>query len=237
MNVHDHILGIAGLAFLAVAVPTMGCGGHTVTLVPQVHPGPGRTMRPERILALSASCGAAERSCPRQHIELVDSIVRAELDFAGLTIVEPERLRAEARERQETHETERQTHASTTVVNEDPDIGFGRTTTIENTSASERETVTIVLDGSAFEDLTIPEQRAVLAQAGTDSVVTVRIVVGAQGAWTRNQEVEVMVKLRVDHGKTMAWASRCAASSNDFAAVSGALEHATRCAVRGGMEL
>jgi hypothetical protein len=91
-----------------------------------------------------------------------------------------------------------------------------------------------VLDGPGFDDLTIDARHAVMEKSGADSVVSVRIVVGGQlGLWVPNQSVEVMVKLGVNQGDTMAWASRCTASSNDFSTVTLALENAARCAMRG----
>ena len=59
------------------------------------------------------------------------------------------------------------------------------------------------------------------------------MVGGKMGVWVPNQNVEVMVRLGVNRGDEMAWASRCTASSNDFSTVSAALEHAARCAMHG----
>ncbi len=110
---------------------------------------------------------------------------------------------------------------------------FDRTVTTGSESERSQQTTTTVLTGASFDDLTVPQQKAVLAEAGADAVVVVRVVIGAHhGAW-QGQNVEVMAKLAVDSGATMAWASRCNADSGAFANVSAALEHATRCAIQG----
>jgi hypothetical protein len=93
----------------------------------------------------------------------------------------------------------------------------------------------VVLDGPGFEDLSVDERKEVLDKTGADAILSVRIVVGGQiGVWVPNQNVEVMVKLGVNLGDSMAWASRCTASSNEFATVDAALEQAARCAIYGG---
>jgi hypothetical protein len=67
----------------------------------------------------------------------------------------------------------------------------------------------VVLDGSNFDDLSVDEKHQVIDKAGTDSVASVRIVVGGNiGVWVPNQNVEVMVKLGVNRGDEMAWATR-----------------------------
>ena len=63
----------------------------------------------------------------------------------------------------------------------------------------------------------------------------VRVVVGGRrGVWAPDQAVEVVVKLAVGGGATMAWAARCTASAREFASVNAALEYAARCAIDGG---
>ena len=70
-----------------------------------------------------------------------------------------------------------------------------------------------------------------------DWLVVTRVIVGAQQGLVPTQPyqtVEVMVRLAVNRGDTMAWASRCAATSSDAMTVTTALEQAARCAVFGG---
>lgn len=223
------------LAALFALVACSCGGGQKVVLEPQVHLGPAQNVRPKRILALSASCGSVEFSCPHRYIETVDGIVRSSLDFTGFTVVDPETLRAETRQRHVTKESENTAKTSKTTIHEDRPLAFDRNATITNETVSHRDKTTTVLDGPGFEDLTVAERRAVVSEAKADAVLITRIVVGAQhGVWSPDQEVEVLVKLQVDSGDTMAWASRCVASSNDFATIDAALENATRCAVYGG---
>lgn len=203
---------------LVLGLAVAGCGPMAATpppLRPEVRHGPAAGARPGRVLVLPAACGAVDQPCPRSYVQTVDAIVRGGLEFAGYSLVESERLRSETRQRHEEH---------------------GRTTTSSQSppSATTTETSLVVLDGPGFEDLSVDERHAVLEGSGADAVLSVRIVVGGQmGVWVPNQHVEVMVKLGVNHGDAMAWASRCTASSNDFTTVDAALEHAARCAVYG----
>jgi hypothetical protein len=64
------------------------------------------------------------------------------------------------------------------------------------------------------------------------SVLTTRVIVGANhGTWTKQQDVEVMVKLSAAHDGTMRWSSRCRASSDHHDTANQAIEAAARCAV------
>ena len=224
-------------ASILAALVFAGCatGSATPALSPQVQVGPGAKMNAVRVLTLSASCGSVEFECPAEYVGLVDSIVRSSMDFAGYALVDPETLRKVARQRQESTEREVITNESASTSTTERPLDFDDTTTSQSASRSTRTVKTTVLDGPGFDDLTVADRKAVLAEAGADSVLKVRIVVGAQvGVWAPNQNVEVMVKLGVAGGDTMAWASRCIASSNDFQSVNAALENAARCAVYGG---
>lgn len=203
-------------------------------LAPQVQLGPGQGTRPQRVLVLAASCGSVDYRCPSEYTETVDGIVRGGMEFAGYALVEPDQLRNVTRQREETHETERTSTASRTDSHVERPLDFDDNSTTVARSETETTKSTIHLDGPGFEDLTVAERRDVLREAGADAVLVVRVVVGATtGVWAPDQSVEVMVKLGVDEGATMAWASRCMASSNDFSNVRAALENAARCAVWG----
>lgn len=220
---------------LALALAA-ACGPSTqVKLTPQVQPGPGNHNSATRVLALSASCGSVEFECPDNYVSVVDSIVRSTMDFAGYKLVEASGLRNETRERSETHEKEVTESQSASRVDHERALDFDDHTTAESHSRTTHTKSTTILNGSNFEDLSVGDRKKVLSDAGADSVLTVRIVVGAQvGSWGPNQNVEVMVKLGVQGGDVMAWASRCMASSNQFDTVDAALENAARCAVYGG---
>lgn len=220
---------------LSVTAALAGCATSTPRpLVAQVQAGPGNQVRPQKVLALSAACGSAEFRCPREYVATVDAIVRSTMDFAGYQLVSPDTLRTETRDRHETHVREETTEESHARYKNEKPLDFDDTSTVDSKTRTTKTTSVIELDGSGFSDLTVPERRAVLAEAGADAVLTTRVVVGAEvGNWNPDQRVEVMVKLSVDGGETMAWASRCSASSNEFSTVTGALENATRCAIHG----
>lgn len=222
--------------FLVIALAASACAGSRPppVLRPQVQIGPGARVATRRVLVLSASCGSMEFRCPREYIDTVDGIVRSQMDFAGYALVDPETLRNRTRERHETHDEGTVRTASSSKTEDKPNWAPDRTTIHSAQSVTETEQHHTELDGPGFQDLTVSERREVLAEAGADGVLVVRVVVGAEnGVWAPDQHAEVMLKLAVDSGDTMAWASRCMASSNDFASVSAALESATRCAVQG----
>jgi hypothetical protein len=203
--------------------------------VAQVQAGPGSQTRATRVLSLSASCGSVDFECPPEYIETVDGIVRSTMEFAGYSLVEPRTLRVETRERTETREREVVESDRSSRTTENRPLDFDRDVTSESRSRTTRTTSTTVLTGPGFDDLTVGERKQVLAEAGADSVLNVRVVVGARvGEWSPNQNVEVMVRLGVEGGDVMAWASRCSASSNTYSTVNAALENAARCAVYGG---
>lgn len=222
---------------LALALALASACGSTnqVQLRPQVQLGPASHEQATKVLALSATCGSVEFECPDEYVAVVDGIVRSTMDFAGYTLVEPRTLRDENRDRHETREKEviETENASSTRV--ERTLDFDDEVISSGSSRTTRKRTVTVLTGSNFEDLDVGTRKKVLAEAGADSVLTVRIVVGAEvGVWAPNQNVEVMVKLGVEGGDAMAWASRCIASSNDFSTVNAALENAARCAVYGG---
>lgn len=224
LNLCVAITILGGAASCAEAPP--------VALMPQVQAGPGYQTRPTRVLALSASCGSVDFQCPPEYGSTVDGIVRSGLEFAGYAVVQPDQLRLETRQRHETHESERSQSASQASTKVERTLDFDDNISSSHATQSASQRSTIILDGPGFDDLTVAERQQVLTDAGADGVLSVRIVVGALvGGWTPNQDVEVMVKLGVDDGDTMAWASRCTASSNDFSTANAALENAARCAI------
>jgi hypothetical protein len=222
-------LGAGGIAGCAHDKPPL-------VLVPDFQPGPAADAHPKRVLALQAICGSVEYRCPAEFGQTADAIVRGGLEFAGYAVVNDESLRLDTRARHEEHVANQSTGSGKDqVVSGHAFIPFDRHVTTSTGEHSERsESSTITLDGSGFADLSVDERREVLLKSGADAVASVRVVVGGQtGMWVPNQQVEVLVKLGANLGDTMAWASRCTASSNDFSTVTAALEHAARCAMRG----
>lgn len=206
-----------------------------VTLRPQVMTGPAAGSPPGRVLVLHAACGSVDLPCPQSYIETVDAIVRGGLEFAGYNLVESDSLRNQTRQRHEEHSSTNSSSGSSSQTKVEGVLIPDETTTSTSSSGSSSESHYVVLDGPGFDDLSVDERHAVLAKSGATSVLSVRIIVGANtGVWTANQSVEVMVKLGVNQGDAMAWSARCLASSNDFATVNSALENAARCAIYGG---
>ena len=223
-----------------IVIPTVllaACVARTpAPAIPEVQAGPSKAARPGRILVLTPTCGGLEAKCPRNYINTVDNTVRASLEFKGLAVVDPEHMRLETRQRHKTREVAEASSHEDSKTNRGS-LGLDGSVRESRNMNSSSEKTTIVLDGPGFDDLTPAERDQVFDQAGADSIVVTRVIVGAQRGWNPNmpnQTVEVMVRLAVDHGDTMAWASRCSASSNDYATVSAALEQAARCAVFGG---
>lgn len=225
------------LASFATGLVLAACGAprQHVALTPQVQTGPANGAPAGRVLVLHAACGSLDHPCPPSYIETVDNIVRGGLEFAGYNLVEAESLRNQTRTRHEEQSTTTTNSSSQNVTDHERSLAPDDRITDTRNSSSETRTSYVVLDGSGWEDLSVDERHQVLAKAGANSVLSVRIVVGANvGVWTPDQNVEVTVKLGVQQGDAMAWAARCLASSNDFATVNAALEHAARCAIYGG---
>ncbi len=221
------------LILLAVVFAASCASRSTPVLVPQVQAGPSAQIPAKRVLALSASCGSVEFECPPEYVSVVDGIVRSSMDFAGYSIVDPATLRNDARERNEVREREVITRDSSSSTETERVLDFDTSTHSGSKSRTVKTKKVTYLSGAGFNDLSVTERKNVIADAGADSVLTVRIIVGAQvGVWAPNQQVEVMAKLVIDDN--MAWASRCMASSNDFTSVEAALENAARCAIYGG---
>jgi hypothetical protein len=223
-----------------VAVPLLFVAGCVASSRPQpvlvadVRSGPGVAIHPKRTLALSATCGSVEWRCPKSYVDTVDGIVRGGLEFEGHALIQSDELLASTRARHE----EVKTSSTTTNASSVSTTGGLLVPDVEERSASASQTDVydrlVVLDGPTFEDLALGERQQLLRDAGAEGVLTVRIVVGGdRGLWGPDQDAEVMIKLAVDAGETMAWAARCTASSNDFGKIETALEQAARCAING----
>lgn len=212
---------IGHATLVAVALGwTLGCVGVGTPAGPSmpalrahVRYGPGLHVLPRKVLALSAVCRSVESDCPDEYSAIVDNIVRMSTAFAGYALIVPEDLQLETAQR--TYIVHRST------------CGRARAPT------QVRETVW--LHGARLEDLSVEQRRTVLEQAGIDSVLSVRIVVGPRGFVKAkpDQVVEVSVKLGVERGRTLAWASRCHTSLLTHGSVEAALEYASRCAIHG----
>ena len=119
----------------AVACTTIGCVGTPVrsgpvtpAMTPQVRHGPGVHVKPQKILALSATCGSVTAPCPRTYIDTVDNIVRSGMDFAGYTLVLPDQLLNKTIDRTEQHTNVVTSESSKTTTVERRPLRFDRST-------------------------------------------------------------------------------------------------------------
>ncbi len=219
------------LSMFTIALTGCMATGSTA-LRPEANMGPGAAVRPTKTLAMSATCGSAEFECPDSYIDTVNSIVRSSLEFKGYALVLPEQLNAQNLDRQAT--TDKSVTNTTNESHGDTRGLLLRRETVDtnSTSTTEVKSSHIVVTGSTFADLSVADRVMVMQQAGADSVVVTRVVVGAMtGVWTPNKNVEVMAQLTVDGGNTVAWAVRCTAPSGAFGTATAALEGAARCAM------
>lgn len=206
-------------------------------LAPQAMIGPAAGP-PGRVLVLTASCGGLAAECRDSWAPAVDAIVTGSLDFHGYNTIDPATLRKDERTRHETIETtdDRTESSSSTETAEAGVIGIIPIASL-GASASASVTVTrtrhktVVLEGASFEDLRLEDRTALMAMAGANSVLTTRVIVGANySAWTEAQVVEVVIKLAAADTGEMRWSTRCAATSAEYASVDAAIEGAARCA-------
>ena len=101
-------------------------------------------------------------------------------------------------------------------------------------SLSRSKQKTIVVTGATIDELRPEDRQILLELAGAESLLSTRLVVGANyDNWSSSQQVEVMVKLSDAKSGAMRVAARCAASSADFPSVDAAIGAAARCAVSG----
>lgn len=216
------------------------CGGTTANrgpLTAEVMRGPASGPA-GRVLVMTATCGSLEEECRNTWAPTVDQIVLGGLEFRGYDTIDPDSLRKDERKRDETiqEDHERVESERTTSGGGAGFIGLlpfagGGASSSKTITVRQSRHKTIVLQGASFEDLRLEDKQALMQLAGANTVVTTRVVVGANyGTWTRAQLVEVIVKLAAADTGTMRWSTRCAASSADHANVELAIEDAARCA-------
>ena len=214
------------------------CGGANRTLHSELATGPAQGP-PGRVLVVSATCGNLDAACRNHWAPSVDQIVTSALEFHGYATIDPQSLRKDEATRTETtssgtsrtETTTQGTSVSGGVVGPLPIIMAsklnGRSVTV-----SESQQKTVIVEGATYDELPIEDRRTLLELAGAGSVLTTRVVVGADyGVWTKKQDVEVMVKLSAATDGEMRWSSRCRASSTNHDNANQAIEAAARCAV------
>jgi hypothetical protein len=209
---------------LSLIATTAACAtspASRVRLTPQTRLGPASSTKPARVLLAPPTCGSIEAPCPRELVDSVSTIVASELELRGHSVSARADLVPSPRERAETHDESTRTSTTTGPI-------------FEHRHAERTTRTHVELFGSTYEDLPPAERRALVAESGAGGVVTVRVILGAtDGVWSPSQDVEVLVRLGVSSTDDMAWASRCVARSDAFESVAHALEHATRCAMKG----
>jgi hypothetical protein len=217
----------------------VGCSSSSA---PVLHPQAMRgevTDPPGKVLVMSATCGSIEQECRDTWAPAVDGLVMSGLEFHGYPTIDPAALRKDERTRTETKvsgETATVSDSTTHVTSADllfvfPVLGASSTTSHSVQVVNSRQS-TVVLEGARFEDLTLADRQQLTDAAQAGSVLTTRITVGANyGNWKVAQNVEVMIKLASPTSGRMLWSTRCEASSEQFASIDQAIEHAARCAV------
>ena len=229
----------SSMCFLTVMVAA--CGGATATsgrpLTAEVLQGPAAGPS-GKVLVVTATCGSLEAECRDTWAPTVDQIVLGGLEFRGYDTINPESLRKDERKRDEKIEEhdERVEHSSSEAGG---GIGFIGILPIGGGGAAQRASLTIrksrhktiILQGANYDDLRLEDKQQLMQLAGANTVVTTRVVVGANySVWTTAQMVEVIVKLAAADTGAMRWSTRCSASSSDYPTVEAAIENAARCA-------
>ncbi|MBA3457355.1 MAG: hypothetical protein H0T42_30015 [Deltaproteobacteria bacterium] len=229
---HRLLATIILLAAVACGAPSRRTLGAQTAIGPAVG-------SPGKVLVMSASCGAMESQCRLGWAPAVDSIVVSGLEFHGYATIDPQSLRKDEAQRTETTVTadSRDEHQSESTASSLEIVGIipiASTGVSSNRSLTVRESreKTVVLVGATIEDLRVEDRQSLMSLAGAESVLTTRIVVGANySVWTKAQVVEVMIKLSDARDGAMRWSARCAASSADFTSADAAIEGAARCVV------
>lgn len=225
----------ASILFAACAGTTMPVQQRPLTAESLRGPAAGPA---GRVLVITATCGSLDTECRNTWAPTIDQIVLGGLEFRGYDTIDPQTLRKDERKRDEKIEEldSKQTHEAS---DRGGGIGFIGILPIGSAGGSQSSSVsisssrhrTVVLQGANYEDLRLEDKQALMKLAGAGTVVTTRVVVGANySTWSVAQNVEVVVKLAAADTGDMRWSSRCMASSVDYPNVEAAIENAARCA-------
>jgi hypothetical protein len=162
-----------------------------------------------RAVLLPTTCSSVDRQCEDEHVSGVTGIVRSELEFAGYSLLDAEKLVLDARTR------------------EDVDVELSR---FGERVASVKSRVQA---GAIFEDLSPSQRRALLAEAEAQGTVVVSVQIGTEQGTLRMRSNAVQIRAGLADGGDLAWVSRCEATSsyNNNPGIDQAIETATRCAL------
>ena len=191
-----------------------------------------------KVLVISTNCGSMEAICRNGWAETVDGIVVGGLEFHGYATIDPASLRKDEAQRSEStvsedSTTEHEAKGTSGTVGLVAIFPMGSVTesSTHSVTVARSKQKTVVVDGATIEDLRPEDRQKLMELAGAESVLSTRLVVGANyNIWTSSQFVEVMVKLSDAKQGTMRFAARCVASSADFPSVNAAIDAAARCA-------
>jgi len=177
--------------------------------IPQarVRRGPAWTTPPSLVLALPAECISAEGgACTAAHQAAVDSAARMALEFVGYSLVDSQLVNVRLGERRE---LTRQSSA------------YGAT--------SEHHEVEV--KRVSWEEATVEERRAVIADLEADGLLSSAITMSAADL-VGDRTIEVRLTLARVADEAVVWASRCEVETGDGdLSTEQAIEHATRCAL------
>lgn len=184
-----------------------GCRGPQA----EVHWGT-RADRPVRLVAVPPSCASSDVPCEDADLSGVFGIVASELEFAGYSIIDAEKLVADARTR------------------EDVQVEL-RTFGDRVASLTARAQV-----GAVFADLSPSARGALLSEARADGIVTTQVNLGTVGRYatvSRTRTHQVQVRAALGDGAETLWITRCQATSGVGVSIGQALDEAARCAIKG----
>jgi hypothetical protein len=196
----------------------VGC--TSAELAPPVysaHRGPAADRVVRKIVALPATCGALSQTgakaadgsiiavpakCPNKALASVNQMIRSQLDFLGMQVLDSDKVNAVTASR---HEVEVRKKFDTTITAE--------------------------WQGSLFDDATPKEQADILRELGADAVLSTRVFIGAGIGFAARRTVVVQVRLRTADNGTLIWAHRCAVEIGGIDFDIDGIQDAARCAM------
>lgn len=199
----------------------MGC--ISAELAPPVYStnqGPAARRTVKRLVALPATCGtlglgavptasgtqiAVPAKCPDKALASVNQLIRAQLDFLGMQVIDSDKVNAVTASRRE----------------------------IEARSRYQTKTLTEV-SSSLFDDATPGEQADILRELGADAVLSTRVFIGAGIGLGARRIAFVQVRLRTADDGSLIWAHRCAVEIGGIDLDIDGIQEAARCAMGRG---
>ncbi|HEY4177948.1 MAG TPA: hypothetical protein VGM90_13970 [Kofleriaceae bacterium] len=165
-------------------------------------------------------CAAVEGTCDTKLLASVRTQARMELELAGMSLMDAERINAERRVRTHTESESENTRVVT------DDLG-GRDERVTTATAESSTTL-----GRTWADLATSEQRELLVESGFKGLILSRVDLGEpRGLGGYIQTVTVSLEIRRAADFELARSSRCAVETGDSNSMGVALEKATRCAL------